>query len=172
MKYEVMIPADGVGDHPAFAILKDTQAALEKIGITLEINDLTDANELWNSMDANTHEMWAAAWGATIDPDMYQVYHSSNRVGRGGTDDNKYNINDPELDKIILDARKSPDQAYRKALYKRALDIILDWGVEIPTYQRQNLVIFSTQRINTDTITPDITTYYGWMAELEKMEMR
>jgi len=172
LKYEVKVPGDGVGDHPAFAILKDTQAALEKIGITLEINDLTDANELWNSMDANTHEMWAAAWGATIDPDMYQVYHSSNRVGRGGTDDNKYNINDPELDKIILDARKSPDQAYRKALYKRALDIILDWGVEIPTYQRQNLVIFSTQRINTDTITPDITTYYGWMAELEKMEMR
>lgn len=172
MKYEVMIPADGVGDHPAFSILKDTQAALEKIGITLEINDLTDANELWDSINANTHEMWAAAWGATIDPDMYQVYHSSNRIGRGGTDSNSYNINDPELDQIIMEARKSPDQAYRKALYKRALDIILDWGVEIPTYQRQNLVIFSTQRINTDTITPDISTYYEWFREIEKMEMR
>ncbi|ANX00709.1 ABC transporter substrate-binding protein [Thermoclostridium stercorarium subsp. leptospartum DSM 9219] len=172
MKYEVMIPADGVGDHPAFSILKDTQAALEKIGITLEINDLTDANELWDSINANTHEMWAAAWGATIDPDMYQVYHSSNRIGRGGTDSNSYNINDPELDQIIMEARRSPDQAYRKALYKRALDIILDWGVAIPTYQRQNLVIFSTQRINTDTITPDISTYYEWFREIEKMEMR
>ena len=172
MKYEVMIPADGVGDHPAFSILKDTQAALEKIGITLEINDLTDANELWDSINANTHEMWAAAWGATIDPDMYQVYHSSNRIGRGGTDSNSYNINDPELDQIIMEARRSPDQAYRKALYKRALDIILDWGVEIPTYQRQNLVIFSTQRINIDTITPDISTYYEWFREIEKMEMR
>ncbi|ANW98168.1 ABC transporter substrate-binding protein [Thermoclostridium stercorarium subsp. thermolacticum DSM 2910] len=172
MKYEVMIPADGVGDHPAFSILKDTQAALEKIGITLEINDLTDANELWDSINANTHEMWAAAWGATIDPDMYQVYHSSNRIGRGGTDSNSYNINDPELDQIIMEARRSPDQAYRKALYKRALDIILDWGVVIPTYQRQNLVIFSTQRINTDTITPDISTYYEWFREIEKMEMR
>jgi peptide/nickel transport system substrate-binding protein len=172
MKYEVMIPADGVGDHPAFSILKDTQAALEKIGITLEINDLTDANELWDSINANTHEMWAAAWGATIDPDMYQVYHSSNRIGRGGTDSNSYNINDPELDQIIMEARRSPDQAYRKALYKRALDIILDWGVAIPTYQRQNLVIFSTQRINIDTITPDISTYYEWFREIEKMEMR
>lgn len=172
MKYEVMIPADGVGDHPAFSILKDTQAALEKIGITLEINDLTDANELWDSINANTHEMWAAAWGATIDPDMYQVYHSSNRIGRGGTDSNSYNINDPELDQIIMEARRSPDQAYRKALYKRALDIILDWGVVIPTYQRQNLVIFSTQRINTDTITPDISTYYECFREIEKMEMR
>lgn len=172
MKYTVRIPADGVGDHPSFAILKDAQAALAKIGITLEIDDLTDANELWNSIDANTHEMWAAAWGATIDPDMYQVYHSSNRIGRGGTDSNSYNINDPELDRIIMEARKSADQSYRKALYKQALDIILDWGVEIPVYQRKNLVIFSTKRINTDTITPDISTYYEWYREIENMEMK
>lgn len=172
MEYEVMIPADGVGDHPAFSILKDTQAALEKIGITLKIKDLSDSNELWNSINANTHEMWAAAWQATIDPDMYQVYHSSNKIGRGGTDSNNYNIGDEELDKLIMEARKSADQAFRKATYKRALDIILDWGVEIPNYQRQNLVIFSTQRINTDTVAKDLTPYYGWMDEIENMEMR
>lgn len=172
LEYEVMIPGDGVGDHPAFSILADTRSALEKIGITLKIKDLSDANELWNSINANTHEMWAAAWQATIDPDMYQVYHSSNRIGRGGTDSNNYNIADPELDELIIEARKSPDQAFRKATYKRCLDIILDWGVEIPTYQRQNLVIFSSQRINTDTLAPDMTTYYGWMSEIEKMEMR
>jgi len=172
LKYEVIVPGDGVGDHPAFAILKDTQAALEKIGITLEINDPSDSNVLWNSINANTHEMWAAAWGATIDPDMYQVYHSSNRIGRGGTESNNYNIADEELDRLIIEARRSPDQAFRKATYKRALDIILDWGVEIPTYQRQNLVIFSTQRVNIDTITPDITTYYEWYYEIENMEMK
>lgn len=172
LEYEVIVPADGVGDHPAFAILTDTRAALGKIGITLKINDPSDSNELWNKINANTHEMWAAAWQATIDPDMYQVYHSSNRIGRGGTDSNNYNIGDEELDRLIIEARQSPDQAFRKATYKRALDIILDWGVEVPTYQRQNLVIFSSQRVNTDTVTPDITTYYGWMAEIEKMEMR
>ncbi len=172
LRYKVIVPGEGEGDHPAFSILKDTQAALAKIGITLDINDPADSNELWNAINANTHEMWAAAWGATIDPDMYQVYHSNNRIGRGGTDSNNYNIADPELDRLIMEARKSPDQAFRKATYKRALDIILDWGVEVPTYQRQNLVIFSTQRINTDLITPDITTYYGWMAEIEKLEMR
>lgn len=172
LEYEIIIPGDGVGDHPAFAILTDTRAALGKIGITLKINDPSDSNELWNKINANTHEMWAAAWQATVDPDMYQVYHSTNCVGRGGTDNNNYNIADEELDRLIMEARKSPDQAFRKAIYKRALDIILDWGVEIPTYQRQNLVIFSTQRINTETITPDITTYYDWIAEIDKMEMR
>ena len=91
----------------------------------MKINDPSDANVLWDAIDANTHEMWAAAWQSTIDPDMYQVYHSSNAVGRGGTDSNNYNIVDSELDKLIIDARQSADQAFRKATYKRALDVIL-----------------------------------------------
>ena len=172
LEYEIIVPADGIGDHPAFAILADTKTSLEKIGITLTINDPADANVLWDTLDANTHEMWTAAWGSTIDPDMYQVYHSSNGKGLGGTDSNSYNIADAELDRLIIEARKSPDQEFRKAVYKQALDIILDWGVEIPTYQRQNLVIFSPERINMDTVTPDITTYWGWMNDLELLEMK
>lgn len=172
LEYEIIVPADGVGDHPAFAILADTKTSLEKIGITLTINDPADTNVLWDTLDANTHEMWTAAWGSTIDPDMYQVYHSSNGKGLGGTESNSYNIADSELDRLIIEARKSPDQEFRKAVYKQALDIILDWGVEIPTYQRQNLVIFSPERINMDTVTPDITTYWGWMNDLELLEMK
>jgi peptide/nickel transport system substrate-binding protein len=172
LEYEIIVPADGIGDHPAFAILADTKTSLEKIGITLTINDPADANVLWDTLDANTHEMWTAAWGSTIDPDMYQVYHSSNGKGLGGTDSNSYNIADAELDRLIIEARKSPDQEFRKAVYKQALDIILDWGVEIPTYQRQNRVIFSPERINMDTVTPDITTYWGWMNDLELLEMK
>ena len=121
--------------------------------------------------DAGTQELWCAAWGATIDPDMYQVYHSSGIVGRGGSDSNHYHIDDPELDKLIVDARKSDDQAYRKAVYKQALDLIVDWACEIPAYQRQNCIIFSTERINIDTLTPDITTFWGWMNDIEKLEM-
>ncbi|MDX9916753.1 MAG: ABC transporter substrate-binding protein [Gudongella sp.] len=172
LDYEIIVPADGVGDHPAFAILADTKTSLEKIGITLTINDPADSNVLWDTLDANDHEMWTAAWGSTIDPDMYQVYHSSNGKGLGGTESNSYNIADADLDKYIVDARKSPDQEFRKAVYKQALDVILDWGVEIPTYQRQNLVIYSPERVKMETVTPDITTYWGWMNDLELLEMK
>ena len=68
-------------------------------------------------------------------------------------------------------ARNSADRSYRKATYKECLDIIMDWGVEIPTYQRQNAIVFSTQRVNMDTVTPDITTFWGWMNDIEKLEM-
>lgn len=170
--YEVMIPADGIGDHPAYGILTNAKEALAKIGITLEITDLTNSSDLWTALESGNCQMWAAAWGATIDPDMYQVYHSSNIVGLpGSTESNHYSIQDAKLDELIMAARESADQSYRKATYKQCLDIILDWGVEIPTYQRQNAVIFSTERVNMETMTPDITTFYGWFSEIENIEV-
>lgn len=171
LSYEIIVPADGVGDHPAFAILTNAQASLAKIGMELKINDPADANILWDALDAGTQQMWTAAWQTTIDPDMYQVYHSSGVVGEGGSDSNHYHIRDEELDQLIVDARLSDDQNYRKAIYKQALDLIIDWAVEIPTYQRLNVIIFSTERIVIDTITPDITTFWGWLNDIELLEM-
>lgn len=171
LSYEIIIPADGSGDHPVYGVLTSTKNALEGIGITLNINDPADSNELWNALDAGTQNMWAAAWQATVDPDMYQVYHSSNIVGKGGTDSNHYHIADEELDTLIVEARSTTDQAFRKATYKQCLEIIMDWGVEIPAYQRQNCVVFSTERVNMDTVTPDITTFWGWMNDIELLEM-
>ena len=172
LEYEVIVPGDGTGEHPAFAILTDASAALATIGIGLKINDPSDTNVLWDTMDANAHQMWAAAWGATIDPDMFQVYHSSNGKGLGGTESNSYNIADDTLDELIVEARQSDDQAFRKSTYKSALDVIIDWAVEVPTYQRQNLIILSTERVNLETVTPAITTYWTWMNDLELIEMK
>lgn len=172
LSYEVIVPGDGTGDHPAFAILTGAQDSLKKLGFELKINDPADSNILWDSLDAGTQELWTAAWGATIDPDMYQLYHSSGVVGEGGSDSNHYHIRDAELDQLIVDARQSDDQNFRKAVYKQALDKIIEWAVEIPTYQRQNSIIFSTQRLKIDSVTPDITTFWGWLKDIELVEMQ
>lgn len=82
-----------------------------------------------------------------------------------------YSIADPELDEMILDARTSTDQEYRKAMYKACLDTIIDWACEVPVYQRQNAIIFSPERVNMDTVTPDITTFYNWYEEIQNIEM-
>lgn len=173
MNYEVIIPGDGTGNHPDYGILTAAKEALASVGITLDINDPTDSNVLWNALEAvpATAEMWAAAWQATADPDMYQVYHSTNINGAGGTDSNHYYITDDTLDELIIEARSSADQSFRKATYKQALETILDWGVELPCYQRQNAVIFSSERVNMSTVTPDITTFWGWMNDIELIEM-
>ena len=166
LTYELQIPGDGVGDHPVYGVVTNAAAVLATIGIELQINDLSDSSALWDGLDAGTVDMWAAAWGATVDPDMYQIYHSSNT-----TNSNHYRIADEELDELIMAARTSADTSYRKATYKQCLDIILDWACEIPMYQRKNCVIFSAERVNLDTVTPDITTFWGWMNDIELLEM-
>ena len=173
LEYELWIPGDGVGDHPSFMVCTLASDALKSIGMNLIINDLTNSSDLWTALDAQTVAMWAAAWGATVDPDMYQIYYAdvANGGANAGGSNYMYAIADEELDQLILDARASTDQAFRKAMYKACLDIVIDWAVEIPVYQRQNAIIFSTERVNMDTVTPDITTFYGWMAEVQNIEL-
>ena len=184
MEYEVWIPADGKGDHPSFMMLTLAKDALAEIGMTLTIKDLTNSADLWTALEAQQVAMWAAAWGATPDPDMYQVYYSDVADAGSATDGQNplggsaqggsnymYCIADPELDQLIMDARATTDQTYRKAMYKACLDIIIDWAVEIPVYQRQNAIIFSSERVNMDTVTPDITTFYGWLSEVQNIEL-
>ena len=184
MEYEVWIPADGKGDHPSFMILTLAKDALAEIGMTLTIKDLTNSADLWTALEAQQVAMWAAAWGATPDPDMYQVYYSDVANAGSATDGQNplggsaqggsnymYCIADPELDQLIMDARATTDQTYRKAMYKACLDIVIDWAVEIPVYQRQNAIIFSSERVNMDTVTPDITTFYGWLSEVQNIEL-
>ena len=184
LEYEAMIPADGTGDHPSFMILTLAKDALAEIGITLVVNDLSNSSDLWTALEANQGEIWCAAWGATIDPDMYQVYYSDAENGpikQAGKNPNggpaqggssyMYCITDAELDQMIMDARANTNQTYRKAMYKACLDTIIDWACEVPVYQRQNVIIFSTERVNVETVTPDITTFYGWMSEIENTEL-
>ena len=185
LEYTFWIPADGIGDHPAFMIVNEAKNALANIGMNLIIKDLSNSSELWDNLDAKQVDMWAAAWGATVDPDMYQIYYSDIANGPianapktnplGGPDQGgsnyEYCIADPELDQLIMDARASTDQAYRKAVYKACLDIVVDWAVETPTYQRQNAILFSTERVNMETMTPDITTFYPWASEIENIEL-
>ena len=172
LSYTIYISANGKGDHPSYGILRNASKALDLIGIELNIKDLEEESELWSDLEEGEVSMWCAAWQSDIDPDMYQIYHSRNVVGQsGGSGSNYYNLKDDDLDSLILSARKSEDQDYRKALYAKCMEIISDWAVELPVYQRQNCTIFSTQRVKTDTIAADITMYYNWMREIHTMEM-
>ena len=173
MEYEVMIGGGGNGDHPSFMILTEAQKALAEIGMKLDINDLSNSADMWNKLNARQAEMWCAAWQATPDPDMYQVYYSD--VANGGKEPGgsnyMYQIEDKDLDDMIMQARESTDQEYRKTIYRAALDKIIDWACEIPVYQRQEVTTFASNRIKVDTITPDMSSYYKWYSEIQNYEL-
>lgn len=166
MDCEVLVGGGGTGDHPTFMALTMASAALKEIGFNLIVTDMSNFGEMTNVVNSGSAEMFAMAWNATPDPDMFQIYHS-----QGGSNEKSYWIKDAELDDLIMMARQSTDQAYRNTLYKECLDIVADWAVEIPIYQRQNVIIFSTERVNMDTVTPDITTFWGWANDIELLEM-
>ena len=175
LEYEVGIGGSGSGDHPSFMMLTLAKEALAEMGINLIIGDYADWSEMLNKQKSRQLPLWCMAWSATVDPDMYQIYYSDVANGgtnAGGSNASSYAIADEELDQLIMDARKSLDQSYRKKLYKAALDIVVDWAVEVPVYQRQDCTVFSSERVNMDTVTPDITTFYGWMSEIENTELK
>ena len=168
--YEVMIPGAGQQDHPAYGVAVAASEVLKELGITLQVNDVQTST--WNNaLEGNTAMMWAAAWQSTVDPDMTQVYSSANAHGNG-TNSNHYSVDDEALDELIKEGRGSADTEYRKSVYKEAMEIIMDWGCELPLYQRKDCTVASSERVVIDSIPHDMTPYWGWYAEVQTLALQ
>jgi len=74
------------------------------------------------SLDKKDFEAITLGWGGTIESDMYQIFHSS-QIEEG---DNRTAYSNPELDKIIDEARKTIDVAKRMALWQKAEKILYE----------------------------------------------
>ena len=111
---------------------------------------------------------------ATIDPDLYQTYHSSGIVGRGGLGLQLITTSTTQtLDGLIVDARKSDDQAYRRidlSPVPRSYRGTGRWNCR--SISGRNCTVFSAKRLDTSTITPDITTFWGWTKQIESIRMK
>ena len=157
-------------DHPAYNSLKRAADILNAHGFDIQVK--TDINALSKLANGDL-TVWAAAWGAGVDPDMYQVYHIDSTAGStsnwgyrairknaGGKYDRELKIVN-DLSEIIDWARETLDTEERKELYKQALDLVMELAVELPTYQRSDLYAYNSNIIDVTTLTPaeDLTPY-------------
>ncbi|MCM1441258.1 MAG: ABC transporter substrate-binding protein [Roseburia sp.] len=163
LTYQVEIGAEGSGNHPTFLVLKNASEKLATIGFTLNVKDWAQASDLFATYQTGVAEFWCAAWQSTADPDMFQLYHS-----QGST--NYYHILSDELDELIMEGRASTDNAYRKGIYQAAMEIIMDYAVELPVYQRSECTLFSTQRVDLTSVQTDMTPYWTWKAGLDTIK--
>ena len=129
--------------------------------------------------------MWAAAWGSTIDPDMYQVYHKDSKATSVLNWGYKQILNDTtekymterdlinELSELIDKARKTETQSVRKRDYKEALDIVMELAVELPAYQRSDLYAYNQNKIDASTFTPDgeLSPYKGLTSRIADISL-
>lgn len=169
--YEILIPGAGERNHAAFAVADAASKALAGVGVTLKVTDASTHE--WNdAVSGNTAMMWAGAWQASVDPDdMMTIYASENARGKG-TNLNHYAVDDADLDALIRLGRASVSFGERKQIYRKAMEIIMDWGCELPMYQRKDCVAFSAERVDTDTLPGDMTPYWGWQEQVEAIALR
>lgn len=164
-------------DHPAWQMFKNAEEILESIGFEVDVK--TDAFAL-TKLSNGELAVWAAAWSSTIDPDMYQVYHKDSMASstynwgyreiKSGAVSSQFAQYvqpgyDYDYEKGLIDdlsdyidaARAVIDQNTRADIYSAALDLVMELAVEMPTYQRNDLTVYNSAKIDKDTLNPNPT---------------
>ncbi|HBF15301.1 MAG TPA: hypothetical protein DDW30_06425 [Clostridiales bacterium] len=169
-------------DHPAWMAMWHAGEVLNQVGFQITVS--TDANAL-KKLSTGDLTVWAAAWGSTIDPDMYQVYHVDStatstlnwgykqiKLNNGGKYDEELALVE-QLSELIDQGRRTTDQNKRKAIYEKALTIVMELAIELPTYQRNDLFAYNTDKIDVSTLTPEseLSSYKGLTSELDKVSL-
>lgn len=172
LSYDAVFFGNGAGEHPSFAALQGAASAFSKIGFELVLRDLNDPAAIDDLLSAGAQDIWCAEQKATIEPNFCENFFSADIAGKGGTGRNYFNVTDPTLDRMLLDARRSPDSAQRKELYRQILDRIVDWAVEVPAYQQQSGFVFAANRVDLNSLAPDGTLFWNWQQEIERIEKR
>ena len=66
-----------------------------------------------------------------------------------------------DLSVLIEEGRATLDQDERAEIYKEALDLIMELAVELPTYQRNDLVVYNRTVIDASTLNQTPTATAG-----------
>lgn len=147
-------------DHPAYEMFQDAAKFLNSCGFDISVTtDITALKKLATGGLA----VWAAAWSSTVDPDLYQVYHKDSKatsIKNWGydtifADSDQFGYEQYIIDKLsakIEEGRQTLDEATRKTIYAEALDLIMELAVELPTYQRHDLVVYNNKVIDEKTL--------------------
>ncbi len=177
LKIKFTIAGASITEHPTYTVFKQAAEILNELGWNVEVK--ADSQAL-TKLATGSLEVWAAAWGSTIDPDMYQVYHknsSATSVYAWGyreilNNQTKYSYEYKtisDLSVIIDDAREITDQAQRKTLYEEAMGYVLDLAVEMPVYQRKTLYAYNSKTIT--GLTDDVNPYTSPLEQIWNIEL-
>ena len=176
LKYTFTIAGEET-DHPAFNAMLHAREILNQCGFQITVT--TDANAL-KKLSTGELTVWAAAWGSTLDPDMYQVYHKESTATSVLNWGYKQILNDTagktyateqgiinDLSDLIEKARKTNDQKRRARYYSQALDLVMQLAVELPTYQRDDLFAYNVNKIDERTFTSEdeLSSFKGLTSE-------
>jgi peptide/nickel transport system substrate-binding protein len=181
LKYTFTIAGASITEHPTYAVFKQAAEILNSAECGWDVEVKADSQAL-TKLSTGALQVWAAAWGAAIDPDMYQVYHKDSKatsVFAWGyreikADTTKYNyewktINE-QLSPLIDEARSMMDPEERKPKYEQAMGLVLDLAIEMPVYQRKTLYAYNTNTLK--GLNDDVNPYSSPLEKIWDVELK
>lgn len=183
LNYKLTI-AGGSTDHPAYSMFLNAARILNSVGFDVKV--VTSQIAL-SDLSAGKLAIWAAAWSSTIDPDMYQVYHMDSQASstsnwgykqiKAGKNTEAYAEEYriiTELSDLIDQGRSTTNQNERKGIYAQALDKVMEFAVEMPTYQRNDMSAYNKNVLDEGTMTPasERSPYNGLISRIWELNYR
>lgn len=183
LNYKLTI-AGGSTDHPAYSMFLNAARILNSVGFDVKV--VTSQTAL-SDLSAGKLAIWAAAWSSTIDPDMYQVYHMDSQASstsnwgykqiKAGKNTEAYAEEYriiTELSDLIDQGRSTTNQNERKGIYAQALDKVMEFAVEMPTYQRNDMSAYNKNVLDEGTMTPasERSPYNGLISRIWELNYR
>ncbi len=169
------IAGSNLQDHPTYKTFRDAAALLNSLGWKVDVKPDTQA---LTKINTGSLEVWAAAWGSALDPDMYQVYHKNSTATstlawgypqlKKGSQEEIDLLN--ELSDLIDDARETDVQSERAEIYKEAMKKVLGLAIELPVYQRSVVYAYNTKVLNPDSLPKETNPYSSPLDRIWEIE--
>ncbi len=174
LKLKFTIAGSNLQDHPSYKVFRDAADLLNSLGWDITVEPDTQA---LTKLATGFLTVWAAAWGSSLDPDMYQVYHkNSTATSTLAWGYNYLKITNDPVEKQILDdlslkieeARETEDKEIRSELYMQAMSYVLDLAIELPVYQRSTVYVYNTNVIDPASV-PDQSQINPYSSPLDRI---
>ena len=130
------------GNDERKKVAEIVQASLKELGVQVDIRVIEWASFLKEYIKKRRFEAIVMGWGIGLDPDQYEIWHSS----KTGPDElNHISYANPEVDALLERGRTSCREEERKQYYTRLQEILAEDQPIIFLYFRDALPVVSSR---------------------------
>ena len=162
MTYSLWIA--GGTENPFYDMVLQVAEAFKAIGMNLKVESLRSMDELNKKLATGSQQLWIGMRDIS-DVDL-QGRYASTATG------NYFGIRDVEMDREMAKLQTFLTSDERRDSYGKCVERLSEWAVEVPICEYQQALLFSSSRIKSNSIPENLTPYYDWMNEVQKMEMK
>ena len=170
-KYTVYIP-DDTQEQGMLTLVRNAQKLFRQIGLKLVLREDCSLKKMQKGLKKGKLQIWCGKEETSVNGDLYGMYHSRLKKDKKAGKRNYFHIKDSDLDEYIEDAMDAVKLKRSINFYEQSYNKIMEWAIEVPVYQERNLTVFSSARVNLETVAQDITPYYDWLQDIQIVEMK